>query len=322
MTTQDYIQTKLDELKVPLGLHKPDEAELPEAIYRLVMSKKFRKYSVDPTQAEHIKSVVNLCIKENKPIQLTLVFGGYKLWRLEETPEVDWAELFAFMYYSNWMKPICEIYKPGVWFDFFSDDVVVPQMNNVPIEDTISYGESFKNLLKFIKPYQPKNLNMTYNRVGDQYENIDAFQKDLTEQIKEVASNLDGGVPKLSVSAIATLDLNVKVSPVQMKDPKWHEKIQLIHDGYAQVKGRRPYYRTPDKMNVMTTQFPGMLSVGTTKDSVMKFWIGVGVLKPKDDSFRQLVLSPNQLKKSKFKIERVNIGGLSRKNFLSIRLLQ
>lgn len=74
-------------------------------------------------------------------------------------------------------------------------------------------------------------------------------------------------------------------------------------------------------MNVMTTPLSGMLSVGTTKDSIMKFWVGVGVLKPKEDSYRQIILSLGQLKKNDFRWEKVELG-LRGKNFQKIRILK
>jgi hypothetical protein len=322
MTAQDYIQTKLDDLKQTTGVEKPaNDEQLAEAIFKAFTSKKFRKYSLGQEHADHIKSSIALNIKNKEPIKATLVFGGYKLWRLEETPEVDWAELFSLIYYTNWMKPVCELYEPGVWFDFFSDDVIVAKMNNVSPDDTKAYQEGFKKLLAFIKQYQPTNLNMTLNRVGDQYDSYEDFEKDLDEQIKAKAASLDGGLPVLDDVAKATLDLNVRTTPEQEVDPQWREKVQLMHDGYAQVTGRRPYYRQPDKLNIMTTPFNGMLSVGTTKDSIMKFWIGAGILKPKDDSFRQIVMSPNQLKQADFEIENVDFAGLDGKNFKQVRVL-
>lgn len=323
MTAQEYVQLKLENLKKPLGIEKlTNEEQLVEAIFKAFTSKKFRKYSLGPEHAEHIKSSITLNVKNKEQIKATLVFGGYKLWRLEETPEVDWAELFSMIYYTNWMKTICEVYEPGVWFDFFSDDVIVAKMNNVPPEDTKVYQESFKKLLEFIKPYQPNNLKMTLNRVGDQYPSYEDFEKDLELQVEDVATKLEGGLPVLNEAAIATLDLNVRITPGQEADPKWREKVQLMHDGYAQVKGRRPYYRIPDKLSIMTTPFNGMLAVGTTKDSIMKFWIGVGVLKPRGNNFRQVILSPNQLADSQFITETIQIDSLKGKNFKKIRILK
>ncbi|HSX52847.1 MAG TPA: hypothetical protein VLF90_00545 [Patescibacteria group bacterium] len=323
MTAKEYIQSRLENLKQPLGFEKLSNEELlVDAIFKAFISKKFRKYSLGADQAEHIKSSIALNVKNKEPIKATLVFGGYKLWRLKETPEADWAELFSLIYYTNWMKPVCELYEPGVWFDFFSDDVIVSKMNNVPSRDIKDYQSSFIKLLEFIKPYQPKNLNMTINRVGDQYDNYEAFEKDLAEQRKSLSDSLKGGLPVLDDIAKATLDLNVRTTPEQEADTKWREKVQLMHDSYALVKGRRPYYRMPDKLNIMTTPFNGMLSVGTTKDSIMKFWIGVGVLRPNGDDFRQIILSPNQLSKTKFNFEAVSIDGLQGKNFSKIRILK
>lgn len=321
MTAEDYIKSKLEDLKSMPEVSKPSsQEELVEAIFKAFTSKKFRKYSLGQEHADHIRSSIALNIKNNEPIKATLVFGGYKIWRLDETPEVDWAELFSLMYYTNWMKPVCEMYKPGVWFDFFSDDVIVPKLNNVSPNDTKAYQESFKKLLAFIKPYQPSNLNMTLNRVGDQYDSEADFEEDLDQQLKSLKTSLPGGLPELDDAARAVLDLNVRLTDEQKNDPKWYEKVQLLHDAYAAVSGRRPYYRTPDKLNIMTTPLNGMLSVGTTKDSIMKFWIGTGVLKPKDGEFRQLVLSPNQIKKTDYKWQPVSIEGLAGKNFLKIRI--
>jgi len=320
MTAQNYIQEQLEKIKKPLGLSKLDGVQLSEEIARLVLSKKFRKYAVSQEQIDYIKSAIKICITENKPIQMTFGFGGYKLWRLDEFPEVDWAELFALMYFTNWLKPICEIYKPGIWFDFFSDDVIVPILNNITVDDTRAYQKSFNKLLDFLKQYQPRNLNMTFNRVGDQYDSETKFQEDLEIQIRRLEQRLDGGLPALSATDRATLELNVRTTPEQRQDPKWREKVQLIHDGFTAVIGRRPYYRVPDKFNVITTPSDGKLSVGTTKNSIIPFWIGVGVLKRFDGFMKQTIYSPKQINDGKFDFEPINIVGLDGKNFKKIRI--
>jgi len=321
MKTQDYINEQLEELKKPLGLSKLDGEQLSEQIVKFVLSKKFRKYAVSPEQIDHIKSAIKICIKESKPIQMTFGFGGYKIWRLDEFPEVDWAELFTLIYFTKWLKPICEIYEPGVWFDFFSDDVIVPTLNNITANDTKDYQNSFNKLLKFLKQYQPSNLNMTFNRVADQYDSYLSFKKDLDAQIKSLEQKLEGGLPVLDATSRATLDLNVRVTPEQLQDPIWREKVQLIHDGFTSVAGRRPYYRVPDKFNVVTTAPEGKLSLGTTKDSVMPFWIGAGVIKLVDGAMRQTIYSPKQIDNSNFYFEPVNIAGLEGKNFNKIRII-
>ena len=137
MTAQEYLRTKLTDLKKPIGLEKPKgNEELIEAIYRLLLSKKFRKYSATEQLQEHIKSAIRLNVGNQQPINLTFTQGAYKLWRLEEAPEADWAELFAAMHYTRWLNPICQIYKPGVWLDFFVDDLILPKLNDISLEES------------------------------------------------------------------------------------------------------------------------------------------------------------------------------------------
>jgi hypothetical protein len=319
MTAQEYISSELKKLNQPAGFEKdPKDQELEEAIFKIVMSKKFRKYSVEEKYIEHIHQAIKLGIKNKQSIKFTFVFGGYKLWRLDESPEPDWAELFSMIYYANWLKSICEIYEPGVWFDFFSDDVIVPILNNIAPKDTKLYGERFTNLLSYTKSYLPQNFSLTYNRVGDQYDSDEQFKKELDSNIESLKDNL----PTLTPELIATIDLNVKPKSGQEGNPKWHEKVQLLHDAYAQVSKRRPYYRTEDKIMVVPNPISNSIAVGTTKSSIMKFWIGIGALKQRGDNFYPVILSSRQLATTEFDWQDIKIAGLEGKNFNKIRILK
>ncbi len=321
MISKEYIIQRLENLKSETTDSPSNQEELVSFIFTLLMSKKFRKYFPGLEYTQHILSVIKTNVSKNEPIKLNLVFGAYKLWRLEESPEVDWAELFSLIYYANWLKPICSIYKPGVWFDFFSDDVIVERMNNVPSMDTQKYLQSFRKLLEFIKPYIPQNLNFTLNRVADQYENQEEFEKDLVGFIEKFQVELGGKLPILTPQQTSTIELNVKLKPEQANDSNWREKVFIIHEAYARISKRRPYYRTLDKIMVALTPIVNSLAIGTTKTSVMKFWIGVGVLERREDSFIENIFSPKQLESRKFIKEEISIQGLDGKNFKKIRII-
>lgn len=325
MTAQEYIQSALDGLKESVELPQPsNQAELVEAIFKLVTSKKFRKYSLTEEYAAHIKNSIKENVQANKPINLTFLGGCYKLWRLDEAPESDWAELFAHIYYTRWVKPVCAIYEPGVWFDFFLDDVIVSRINNLPESDIEAYRSSRQRILDFLKPYQPSNLNMTLTGVGSLFESREVYEKELEQSIKKLSSELPGGLPVLTEAQLAMTTLNTKATQEQLADPKWREKVELVHKAYMQVKGATGYSAPSSKIRVFTQPFPNgtCIAVGTTKDSIAKFWVGVGALKPKDGSFRQLVLSPSQLKDSIFSWQDTKLNNLPGKNFSKIRVLE
>jgi hypothetical protein len=340
MKAQDFISDKLQALKQPLNLPKFSGQELENEIVRLILSKKYRKFSVSDSVREGVKGAVHECVSQGKPIQAVQIFGGYKLWRLEESPEVDFAELFALMYYAKWLKPVCEIYQPGVWLDFFSDDVIVPIINNVPESDLVKYRQSFRRLIEFIQPYIPKNLKITFSRVGDQYDSQEDFLEELAERKKELAKQFKNGLPSLddidtepvknveqyhgapTSRTAQTVELNVKATAEQKKDKFWREKVLLTHDAYMTMSRRRPYYQVADKFNFLAGFLSGRLVTGSTKNSTMKFWVGIGALRPKGDDYETTVLSSNQLEKADFAFEPVAIKGLSGKNFSKIRIIK
>lgn len=325
MTAQEYIKSKLQALNEPLNLPQPqNQAELINTIFALLTSKKFRKYSLTPEYSEHIRNAIEENVKNNQPINMTFLGGSYKLWRLDESPESDWAELFACMHYTRWLKPICEVYKYGVWFDFMLDDVIVARLNNLDEAEVNTYRESRDKILNFLKPFQPANMNMTITGVGSLFDTRETYENKLEKATKELVAKLPNGLPQLTPAELATIELNTKVTPEQLADPNWREKVELLHMAYMQVKGSTGYSTASNKIRAFTQPFPNgtCIAVGSTKDSIAKFWVAVGTLKPRDGSFRQIILSPKQLLAADCEWHDVKIDGLSGKNFSKIRIFK
>lgn len=308
----------MDELRT--GGQATSTLPIRDFIYRSIMSKKFRKFSVTPEFDQHVREVIENSVGKNEPLKFSFPFGGYKLWRLEETPEADWAELFTLMYYLKWLKPISENYAPGIWFDFVSDDVIVERMNNIPKVDTESYARSFNELIDFLKAYSPENSKITLTAVSSFYTQ-EEFEEDLKDKI-EVMQNQLGGLPVLDDKHKKQVELNVKLKPGQHNDPLWREKTELLHQAYYTVSKRRPYNRAKDKILVFPTKMKDCIAVGTTKTSVVKFWVGVGALEKRSDGFIETILSPSQLEKSVFDRAPISIVGLKGKNFNKIKVLE
>jgi hypothetical protein len=324
MTAQEYILRKLKELAPSDDIKVEREREkLVDEIVKRVLSKKYRKYTVSSEERVKIIADVALHVEKSEPILIKYVFGGYKLWRLPSAPEVDFAELFSLIYFVNWLKPVCEIYEPGVDFEFVLDDVVVPILNNITEADLDRYRESLRKLIDFVSGYIPKNLKIGFMRIRDLYETHEEFLKDFEERKKEIAESLTGGLPKLTPEQAATIKMNVRPAKGQTNDLLWREKVQLNHDAYMHISKRRPYYRGDGVFDALASRPPmGRLIVGTTRNGIMKFWIGTGALERKNNGFEPRILSVAQLESASFETEMVNIKRLSGKNFKEIRILK
>ena len=302
-----------------------DSAPLEVTIFKKLMSKKFRKFSVPQKNQIIIKAALEKNIDDKEPIRITWPFGGYKLWRLEEAPEADWAELFMFIYIVRWLKPICTLYRPGVIFTFWVDEIVISKMNNIPQIDLDTYQESFANLLTFIKPWLPPNLQFEVFLERSQYKNEEAFEAGLAIEMENLKKARNANPASLSDKAIRSIEMNVKLTPEQDKDPQWREKIDLMHYAYYNLQEKQSHVRpsyTRANITAFTEFFePNVIPIGTTKTSIAKFWIGVGALKKDGDSFKEYVLSPKQLESAKYTWEDMYIEGLAGKNFKRIRIL-
>jgi hypothetical protein len=322
MSPKEYIHQRLNSLEIFQELPEPkSQEELIELIYKLVMSKKFRKYSANLQLQTHIKEAIKINVVAQKPINFTFVHGAYKLWRLEESPEADWAELFSLVYFTNWVKNICTIYKPGVWFDFYVDDLIIHKLNNIPLSDIETYLDSFQKLLMFIKKYQPKNLKMTITKVSEQFNSPDEFYEKLQINIEKISKQK----PQFSNRQLEMVELNAKPTREQLNNPKWREEIHIVHDAYLSVKKEADYhFNRQDKILVFNQPLPSgsYLAVGTTKTSVAKFWVGIGVLIKKDEGYIESIYSPSQIESANLKTENIDIEGLKGKNFNRIKIVE
>lgn len=322
MTAKDYILSTLEELNTPIPMENIGNTPLEDAIYTKVMSKKFRKLKPGEDAVRLTKDAIKLLVKENKPIRILEMFGGNKLWRFEEAPEIDWAELFSLMYFVEWARLIASVYKPGVNFEYFSQDISVESLNNIPRSETDKYTETFLALLKFIEAYLPPNVKVTYTRHFDLFKNPDDYYKELEEAKEEILIKNKGRLPQLTDAMKAATELNVKLKPGQANDPEWREKVELQHQAIFETKTLKKISDDPSKIWTCPTYYADSVVTGSTKRSFAKFWAAVGVLKTEGDSFVELVLTPKQLETAKYTWENVDIKGLEGKNFKRIRILK
>ncbi len=327
MNTQEYVLSQLDALREPLSSQlKPNNPEeMIESILKALMSKRFRKFSIPEKNQNIIRAAIEKNIANGEPVKIAWPFGGYKLWRLDETPEADWAELFTIMYIARWLKPVCALYPHGVVFTFWVDEVVISKMNNIPQSDLDAYQASFNDLLMFIEPWLPSNLAFEVFLERAQYESAQAFETGLANEMEQLAKTRATNPQPLSDASRNSIEMNVKPSPEQLKDPLWREKVDLMHYAYYNLQEKqnrlRPAYTTAN-ITAFTTFFePNVIPIGTTKTSIAKFWVGVGALQRRDDGFIETILSPSQLDRAVVEWEPMNIDGLGRKNFKKIRVV-
>ncbi len=322
MTAQEYIVSELEKLKAPIKLHDIGTTPLEEAILARVHSKKFRKLRVDQAAIDVAKKSIAMSVSAGEPIKLRLDFGGNKLWRLEEAPYIDWGEVFSLMFYINWAKYIAEVYEPGVLVSYFSMDVCVERLNNVPHEQTDKYTEEMKSLFSWMEQFTPKGVQLEYVRYGDLYKNRDEYYAEIELSKAEILRKSSGKLPELNEKQKIATELNVMLKPGQDEDPQWREKVELEHDSIFGTKTGSAYLEDPKWIQHCPTWYSGYIATGSTKRSLAKFWVGVGALESKPDgTYYEIILTPKQLETLRYEWESIHIDGLDSINFEKIRII-
>lgn len=321
MTAQEYIESQISSLNSPMEHIDNSPQRLEDVIYARVMSKKFRKLKPGQECVELTKKAIELCVAEQKPITIFEMFGGNKLWRLEEAPDIDWAELFSMVYFAKWMRYIASVYEPGVEFVYFSQDISVERLNNVSRSETDVYSAQMRQLIDWLQPQMPANTHFTYQRHFELFDDPSRYDAEIEEAKKIVMAANNGELPSLTERMKATTELNVRLKPGQANDSHWREKVELEHQAIFKTKTLQEPMSNPYKIWTCPTYYPDSVVTGSTKKSLAKFWAGVGVLERKNDGFAEIVLTPKQLAVAEYTWEPVNIPGLPGKNFQRVRVL-
>jgi hypothetical protein len=333
MKPQDYIQNELSNTQYSLSdADKQDLEELGTELflYKKLTSKKFRKWRVDDLSERQVKRAIHLAVSSNKPLQFRYPFGGYKLWRLPTSPEVDWAEFFAIAYYLRYLSVIAAVYKPGLELIFSSDDLIIERMDNIPSAETDRYFRSFKALLEIFRPGLPSNLVVDIVRIADFYTDPEALEAELSKNIDKFKEDYQSRVHDENLQKLYKMSaLNIKFDGsrdlTKLSEDEQRAIVEMgpiYHDAYCALARRREFNRGEDKIVLFTTPIPNALALGTTKNSITKFWTGHGVLESKSGDLTARILSPEQLKASSLHPTNIAINGLVGKNFQTISIIK
>jgi len=322
MDPQEYLISTLESLQTPIKAESIGKTPLEEAIFAKVMSKKFRKLKADEETIKVTRRAIHTAVSTGQPVIISFLFGGYKLWRFDEAPEIDWAEIFAVTYFVRWLKTIAAVYPPGVTLDFYSEDIAVETLNNIARNETERYSQTFKAMLDWIRPYVPQNVNLSYRRYGDEYNTYADYLRELDAGKARILRQNHGKLPTLNDAQKAATELNVRLLPGQDSDPLWREKVEVVHKGVEATDTMSRYLNDPSLIMACPTKYSGWVAVGSTKRSYAKFWAGVGALQRAGSSFNELVLTPNQLKTTEFEWAPIKLDGLKGKSFSQLRILK
>jgi hypothetical protein len=274
MTAQEYIEKRIKLLKTPVSyVEDLSDEERAAQIKMRLLTKKFRKIKATQDCIEVIDRVVKRAIETKTPIVLSTLFGGNKLWRFEEAPEIDWAELFNLFYYIDWAKTITPLHSPGVILDYYSQDVSVESLNNIPRAETDRYSASYRMMIEWLRPYMPEGVQIRYRRHYEDFTDPSTYYDELKVAKATILNENNGRYPTMSEQMRTATQMNVRLRPEQETDPLWQEKVELEHQAIFRTPTLGKLFAEQDRISLCPTDYEGSNSIitGSTKRSYAKF---------------------------------------------------
>ena len=333
MTPQKYLEDKLKTCSL-YDLTEDDKKfiednSLKEFLFKQITRKKFRRWKLpDPARAR-IEEALEFCLSQEKPLVFRFGFGGYKLWRFSSAPEVDWAEFFSVAYYSQYLAPIIAAYNPGVRMIFSSYDVFVERLDNIPKSDTEAYYSSFQKLLDQFRKHFSDNFEMDILRHPSLYKSETALEAEFANEVNKVKDSWKEDRDEAALKRnLATSEMNIKWDGAEdltkLSGAEKQQRIEqgvMYHDALMNMPTLRAWSDAKDKIALFSTSFPNIVAIGTTKTSIVRFWVGTGILEKHGDSYNDRVLSIKQLESSKdLKYDEVETDLVPLKNFRTVRI--
>lgn len=324
-----HIESLLNTGKVALtdqDQHSIKQVGLEEWVLRRLLSKKFRKTKAEVECVERTKVAINNAIKNNEPLPVYFFQGAYKLWRLPSTPEADWAEFFNISYLLEYLAPIAAAYKPGVNLVYYMHTLLMEAHDNLTTEEINQYIGTFNGLLNIFGKKLPNNITISVLKDADIYPREDYFPA-LEHGLIEAQKIYEAFPPEKKADYVRMSKLNIKW---QGKD-RWdllskNDKEKMIYkSGLYEVSATLSLpkvmekVKAPENVLVFTKANPMMIGIGSTKTSMAKYWVGIGVLEWNKDKLQERVLTPSQWEKAKkLKHEVIKVNKSWGKNFKEI----
>jgi hypothetical protein len=263
------------------------------------LRKPFRKQKISDKWKEDILFAIKQNLKENKPLNITLLFWGYKHFWSSSSPDIDWAELFFIDHIIEWLKPILSIYTPWIVFTFASEDIILDVMNWYDKKDLDSYSKSFLILLDNLKQYFPENFNIEYIRMGQDIYDWEKMKKEVLNWIDDKILEFKKKDIEYQEKYLYRCERNLTFSNITIDDKI---KSKMIEDSFYEVEEKYSGdFFSEAKIYVTLTWWRSKeenifewLSIWSTRSTLVDFWIWKWIIEQNETRNIKKIVSQNQ----------------------------
>jgi hypothetical protein len=312
---KQYIEGYRDQMVLSAEEQKTIKFEgINRYIIQKINSTRFKGSSIPQELQSKIETIVDNAVKSSRPIHFTIPFGGFKNPQLSSYPNIDWSEIFNIVQMRDFAIEIAKGYGPGVIIRYFSDEVFVGRMNNMPQDDLDQYNNQLYAAIAYIQRFCPANVQLRYSKIRDeisQNEILKRFDQGIVELKKQwVTLPKEEQTKRIDKSRRNYRITDEKYTPEEFEQILFEST--LVHDAFI---------FSDWEQGVQWAFAPDMIPIGnrytnkwgihlkSSPSSTAQFWVGFGVLERRADRYIPTILTYNQYleKKAQLHYEKCSV---------------
>lgn len=308
-----------------------EKGRVTEVILKRLLSTKFRKTSMSPLLVEEIKTYVTKTVKDQKPIRIIFLIGGYKLANLSSAPYPDWAEIFNINHMLESARLIESIYPPGVHLIYRADEIFLSLFNNYPPHTLYTYTDYFKKMISLFTRHIPKSRNISISyELCTESAPVDKVLSLMDKLYPKYEKRLNAMSKKEQEACVLKAYRNqcwkgTKDLTKLSENEKWERAQWSFLTVQAFLKAEKTVakeYFTNGVFVLFRKGFPPALHYGSCSASTVQFWVGQGFI----DMYKKYpiprILSYDQMKTISWETMKVSLPELAELKISTISVIK
>jgi len=203
--------------------------------------------------------------------------------------------------------------------------------DNLPTDEITAYVNSFQKLIDNFKKYLPKNFSISILRDADIYSRKEYFEKlEIGKTKAEKTYQTWDETKKQNYLRMAKLNIkwDGKEDWTNLSAKEKQHKLYLaaLYETAAasNLEKVAKTIKSPENVLIFTKATPDFIGIGSTKNSMAKYWVGFGVLEVNTKGqLKPRILTPSQYKKAlQMPHQRIKSNLFDEKNFKNILVFE
>lgn len=244
-----------------------------ESLVTLITARPWRRSAVDPDTAADLASKVGQAVSEDRPIEFSLPFGGYRGWQLPSYPNLDWAEVFWIRYLHAYALRIARWHPPGVVLSLSHVGGVLAWVNALPQADLDRYLGQLEALLQRVSTPRVRFRLVDHSLAC-------GGAAAVLRQLKDRAATLPAPDP----AALARARRNLPWPGTTPPSPEAVDRAARRCAALMALEERRAFNKFGPRIQLTHLRGPSLaLHIGSCRSAVAQPWVSSGYLGWRED---------------------------------------